>query len=874
MDMSFPIRTFGSSEFQDNKWLHFENRLRSLENNLNKHHETVGQIKRAINQLIPAVSSTSSSTHRLVSPNNNLDFRNLTPPYEMMYDRTCPIQVDYVPRTNIQMLELYKELKFDNPDGGVWKQGWNINYDVHQWNKQHKLKVFVVPHSHNDPGWLKTVEDYYISQTKNILNNMVTKLMEDKNRKFIWAEISYFSMWWNEIDQTTRTLVKQLVRDGQLEIVTGGWVMNDEANAHWISILHQMNEGHQWLHRNLNYTPKSSWSIDPFGQSPTMPFLLKKMGLENLLIQRIHYAVKKHLASQTQLEFNWKQLWDGSGKTDLFTHMMPFYSYDVPHTCGPDPKICCQFDFKRLPGYGVTCPWRIAPQVITDNNVAHRAELLLDQYRKKAQLYRTNVVLAPLGDDFRYDHPTEWNNQFNNYQKLFDHMNSNLKLNVEAQFGTLTDYFNAVRAEKSTEEFPVLTGDFFTYADRDDHYWSGYYTSRPFYKRMDRVLLSYIRAADIILTMASGANREGSKLVLSSEAGLTKMMREARQSLSLFQHHDGITGTARDPVVIDYGQKMLTAIVNAQLVIQQSVNVLLSGPNPNMFDSDIVHYNIDDIRRSQDSLPEKYIITIGRGAPIKRVVMYNSLTFTRHEVITLLVSTPFVQVTDLTGNLVSCQISPVFEYGTTISESRFELAFIANVPALSLVTYTIQALEKKNAPSETVMSSIRIFNHYDDVKLPNGFTDMEVTPSAREFTIQNNRVTAAFNNLGLLKAIRVGVNTLPVHLDFAKYGVRQSSERSGAYLFLPDGDAQPLTIESTTVKVIEGPILSSVIVQLPKVHHVVILYNSPGADSLGLEIQNTVDISEMSNFELVMRLSTNINSTSEFFTDLNGFQVI
>lgn len=42
---------------------------------------------------------------------------------------------------------------------------------------------------------------------------------------------------------------------------------------------------------------------------------------------------------------------------------------------------------------------------------------------------------------------------------------------------------------------------------------------------------------------------------------------------------------------------------------------------------------------------------------------------------------------------------------------------------------------------------------------------------------------------------------------------------------------------------------------------------------MGLEIQNTVDISETSNFELIMRLSTNINSTSEFFTDLNGFQV-
>ena len=86
-----------------------------------------------------------------------------------------------------------------------------------------------------------------------------------------------------------------------------------------------------------------------------------------------------------------------------------------------------------------------------------------------------------------------------NFQAIFDYVNSHPELNAELSFGTLQDYFDEVRRKskaisKSDDGlFKSLSGDFFTYCDREDNYWSGYYTSRPFYKNMDRILEGYLR---------------------------------------------------------------------------------------------------------------------------------------------------------------------------------------------------------------------------------------------------------------------------------------------------------------------------------------------------------------------------------------------
>ena len=103
-------------------------------------------------------------------------------------------------------------------------------------DKTKKLQIHIVPHTHDDVGWLKTVDEYFYGaerliqagSVQYILDTTIDELHKNPNRTFIYVEIAFFKRWWDEQNDEKKEIVKKLVKNKQLEFISGGWSMNDE----------------------------------------------------------------------------------------------------------------------------------------------------------------------------------------------------------------------------------------------------------------------------------------------------------------------------------------------------------------------------------------------------------------------------------------------------------------------------------------------------------------------------------------------------------------------------------------------------------------------------------------------------------------------
>ncbi|KAI6675783.1 hypothetical protein NL676_003689 [Syzygium grande] len=169
-----------------------------------------------------------------------------------------------------------------------------------------KLNVHLVPHTHDDVGWKKTVDQYFVSSNNTIqneLDSIVPALLANKNCKFIYAEQAFFQRWWRDQSEQVQSTVKQLVNSGQLEFINGGMCMHYKATTHYIDMIDQTTLGHRFIKEEFGVTPRIGWQIDTFGHSSVQAYLLgAEVGFDSVFFARIDYQDRAKWKAEKTLE--------------------------------------------------------------------------------------------------------------------------------------------------------------------------------------------------------------------------------------------------------------------------------------------------------------------------------------------------------------------------------------------------------------------------------------------------------------------------------------------------------------------------------------------------------------------------------------------
>eukprot|EP01122_Echinamoeba_exundans_P006391 TRINITY_DN1785_c0_g1_i2.p1 TRINITY_DN1785_c0_g1~~TRINITY_DN1785_c0_g1_i2.p1 ORF type:complete len:816 (+),score=182.94 TRINITY_DN1785_c0_g1_i2:502-2949(+) len=588
--------------------------------------------------------------------------------------------------------------------------------------------------------------------------------------------------------------------------------MHDEATTTYSANIDQMTQGHQFLLQTFNVTPTIGWQIDPFGASSVVAEHNAMSGFKYHVIDRINWRLREQLVQSKSMEFIWTPSETLGKSTSIFTHIL-FENYCSPMLSG--------FDWE---GNTYNNP------PITPSNVQERAEHFASLILQFAAAYPTNNVLVPMGCDFRY---VDAHAQFDNLDLLISYMQKNpSKFNMNVKYSLLSDYFDAVSAVPNVQ-WPVYSGDFFSYDDNDNSWWSGYFTSRTELKGFVRKGEAYMRSFDIALASAS----LGAAVSSSDFASMTVL----RSAMAQAQHHDAVSGTEKDFVATEYQNHIQLGMDKCEPILERSIAQLVrSDPSAPALsftnDSSMI-----------------YTVVGHAGLP---VVVYNSLGVPRTEMVRVGVNTTGVFLLDASGQSVPHQVMPNSDPSDT--KNPFVLYFQANVPALG---FTVYFIEMYCANSVTADASC------DSVRAATVLPVKDFVPAISNGLIQVN-MSASTGRMSSITNIQQSLTVQADQNILAYESYAGPGQASGAYIFRPVGPASPITSQQPQTTVVQGRWVQEIRQQFtPWAFQTIRLTN--GAP--WVEVESRLGPIPGNN-EVITRFSTNIANQQVIFTDDNGWE--
>lgn len=645
------------------------------------------------------------------------------------------------------------------------------------------LNVHMVPHSHDDPGWLKTADQYYtgsnssiyLASVQYIFDSVVDQLSRDPEKTYTMCEISFLARWWSEQTDETKAKVRGFVKSKQLAIVNGGWVMHDEAAAHYVSMVDQTTLGHAFLTKELNYKPKVGWQIDPFGHSNTHAWLSYEVGFDSLFFGRIDWADHDKRMAEKKMEMVWKGS-SSQSHAAVFTGAFTSGNYGAPQgLCLDRSCVYCRDD-----------PVEDDAKLST-YNLEGKLDILINAIEYERDHSVGNNVMLKMGADFTYENANSW---YKSMDVLIREVRARCgeKYNI---FYSTPDKYTEMRAAEAIT-WSVKKDDFFPYSDCAHCFWSGYFTSRPTLKLLERKSSSFLQTLRQVLVGSGPSSTDKQDVATRLTA-----------AVGLVNHHDAITGTSKQHVADDYTKILAGALTQAEELLVQQVSPLPTAS------FSVCRYS------NESSCPCTQALAVGQQAD---VLVYNPLPRTDSQVVRVLLTQPFAGVVDaLSGAPVPSSIFPqhkvvkghvlVFaaesvkalksrQYRVTIYASAAEAEAAGGAERAVETDYTGKAFSVNSKLLSLDFDAHGLLQHVKRLDASTGAVRVEadVSNDLRYYVSYGSPGVPGFKH----PAVDSRAPTLKNIVPDARYAAREadvSTQASGAYLFRPfPGDKDPQSI--------------------------------------------------------------------------------
>ncbi|XP_055014640.1 LOW QUALITY PROTEIN: lysosomal alpha-mannosidase [Boleophthalmus pectinirostris] len=690
------------------------------------------------------------------------------------------------------------------------------------------LNVHLVPHTHDDVGWLKTVDQYFYGDRNDIqhagvqyiLDSVVEQLLKNHERRFIYVETAFFYRWWKRQNQDMKNDVRTLVNQGRLEFVNGGWVMSDEASTHYSSVIDQMTLGLRFLNQTFGECgrPRVAWHIDPFGHAREHASMFAQV---NTFTQ----TTKKMKKKQQQL---------------FFSFSLSLCPGILPNGYNPPEGFC----------WDQSCddaPIRDDPD-LEDYNVDDVVQRFLHIAKAQANVYKTNHIVMTMGSDFQYENANLW---YKNLDKLIDYVNERQKngSNVNLLYSTPSCYLQELHRANRT--WALKTDDFFPYADAAHDFWTGYFSSRPALKRYERRSNGLLQTCNQLEVLGGPVSRDG-----PFGKGETLTM---KKSLAVAQHHDAVSGTSKQHVANDYARRLANGWNTCQVVVSNSLSALSGSAAPRVY-CDLLNISVCSFTESS---PE-FTVTVFN--PLGRSLLWP---------VRLPVNGSRYSVSDPGGNPVDSQVAPVSDSTRDLRRGRGfavnELVFEVQAPPLGFSSYTVSQSQDRTG----IKTGLNRNQTRAETRAKTGLNQGPVQ-------IENKFVRATFDpDTGLLSGLMNLETKQKIDLTQNFYWYNgsdgnnsDSDQPSGAYIFRPNSSTPFVISKTAKIQLIQTSVVQEVRQVFSSwVSQVVRLYS--GSRALELEwTVGPVPVQDDLGKEVMTRLDTNIKSGGVFFTDSNGRELL